>query len=83
MADGEVMFVGDGVVAGACFVERTTLLLSEQEKPFLMQRSHLVGQTRSTGIHYYSFVSICFELSRGDIVVVAHVCCLQKLHSCI
>ena len=64
MAGGEVAFIGDGIVAGACLVERTTLLLSEQEKPFLMQRSHFVGQTRSTGTHYYSFVSMCFELFR-------------------
>ena len=64
MGDGEIVFIGEGVVAGAYLVERTTLLLSEQEKPFLMQRSHFVGQTRSTGRHYYSFVSICFELFR-------------------
>lgn len=64
MAGGEVAFIGDGIVTGAYLVERVTLLFSEQGKPFLMQRSHFVGHTRSTGRHYYSFFSICVELFR-------------------
>jgi len=62
VADEEISFIGDGVEAGACLVGRTTLLLSEQEKPFLTHSSHFAGQTRSTGRHYVTFVSICFEL---------------------
>lgn len=63
MVEEDVMLIGERGEAGACLLERTILLLSEQEKPFLMQRSHFFGQTRSTGRHYHSFVSICFELS--------------------